>query len=195
MVTSASTPATTAPDTSQTTTTSTTSPTSTGISRGEIIGIVVAIVVVLIIIGVIVYFLKGRSDSSAQEGGVWGLIDDLSKPGCFADKLKQNKIYIMIIILALVVFVIFMINSSKNPNKQITEDDVNNFNQKMTEANKIAGLEPKNISSDTYSAAQKYNIYHSDNSESSDFRNRRFSESESIPQEETDLNDFYRPLL
>lgn len=82
--------------------------------------------------------LPEEAEMAALLGGFRSFFNDMNNPTVFSQKLKKNKSFAVLIILILIVFIIFLIGLSKNPNKKLTENDINNLNQKIAEAHQAA---------------------------------------------------------
>ena len=105
--------------------------------------IFVAVMIVIIILlgsGLILVFNK----EPATSGKTTTMIPILQEGGngiqSYSDKIKNNKTYIIIVVLILVLVVMLFINASKNKNRQLTEEDINQYTQQVKEARQIAGL-------------------------------------------------------
>lgn len=124
-------------------------------ARGIIIIVVIFLVLVLIVGGLIMFLLKTSETSKeavkvvgenpdilkalAVMGGFW---DSDSDGESFGDMLGRNKIWIIIIIIVLILLILFMLGASKAKDTKLTESDVNDFRQRIAEAQKIAGIAP-----------------------------------------------------
>jgi uncharacterized membrane protein len=179
-------------------------------SWGKYILIVVAVIVIIGII-IALYKVLGKKSNKKIQKTSSTKIEETTGGGYF-DEL--NKPYIILIIVALLIVIVFMINHSSSKEKQITENDVDSLNQKISEANKIAGFSPKQniieqstmlpyqqpVMSGHWPEPMSDGHYYSDQS---DFSNGPYSESEPVyykigynyGSEKNTLDDFYKPLL
>ena len=172
---------------------------------GGRIGIFILVIAIIVILGGIAaaYFKTKGNKKSVEAGLNTELADDIQEGGytdSFGNTIQKNKPYIILIVIALLLVIVFMVNRSPSAARQITESDVNNLNQTISEAHKIAGLSPQQPQTITN------NNYYSDNSDNSD--NSDYSHSQSSESEpsyypigydhrnmDNTLDDYYRPLL
>lgn len=109
--------------------------------------IFVAVMIIIVILfgaGLLVALNSSKSSPSNSLDAVF-LSDTGSKipilqEGGNGNKLFNNKIFIVLIILLIVFLIILFINSSQNKNRQLTEEDFNQYNQQVREARQIANL-------------------------------------------------------
>lgn len=93
--------------------------------------IIGAIILIMIIGGVGYYFYKKNSSQSG------GFAKNMYGGDC------SNPTYLIIVILIILLLVGIFLNFSKNKDKPMTEDDVNDINQKYVEAKIIAEMKEK----------------------------------------------------
>ncbi|XWV24861.1 hypothetical protein QJ856_gp0922 [Tupanvirus deep ocean] len=197
-------------------------------------GKVIVVLVVLVVVFGIGYWLFSRSRKNKNKTGSnvdmddMGSDEDLSQDGGFLNlfidsgsinaKIQRNKPYIILIIVVLLVLVVFIVNRSGTPEKQITENDVNNLSQTINEAQKIAGLAPsqpsrpqtpqeivvyqqlpsQRLQSPQLQSPQIYSPHLSDTRYSESpiqSENNFYQIGYNYAGEENTLDDFYKPLL
>ncbi|XWV26109.1 myristoylated membrane protein [Tupanvirus soda lake] len=201
-------------------------------SFGKVIVVIVVIVVLFVVIGVGYRFYsnskKNKNTGSNIDTDDTGTDDDLTQDGGFLSlfidsgslnaKIQRNKPYIILIIVVLLVLVVFIVNRSDTPEKQITENDVNNLSQTINEAQIIAGLAPvqpsrpqtpqepivyqqlqsPQLQSPQLQSPQIYSPHISDTRYSESpvqSENNFYQIGYNYAGEENSLDDFYKPLL
>jgi flagellar basal body-associated protein FliL len=169
---------------------------------GGIITVIVIIIVLAVVAGVAFYFLRGKKGSGTTTastsqmtaadalllGGFRNFFNDINNPVSFNDKLKKNSSFVVLIILILIVLIVFLMSSCKKSNKQLTDNDIGNLNQTITEAHQIADFNSKpNVS--------KINYYDQPNHINYDSESLRTYNRQQNYGGDSSLNDFYKTLV
>ena len=147
-----------------------------GLGRiGSIIIIIIVVIVILVIVILLIKFL-GSSKSVNP--------DAIELAELAGGSYDSNKPYIILIVVILLIVVVFMVNQSSTDNKQITDVDLSNFNQKVNEAKEIAGISDLSTSSSRASPGFVPNTEPTFIPSGYEFNNN-------ISQ----LDDYYKPLI
>lgn len=173
------------------------------------IGIIVLIALSIIIGGIVAITKASKSGKTSdydmyasgeyQDGGVYSTSDS----GNLMDMIKKNKTVIILVILGLLFIGLILFASRNTADKGITltDDDLNDFQSRLSEVKQIAGLQSSQSSpyqSPTQSAMQS-----PWQSESSPLRGQ-FTYPPTLPigdnrvsnaSGQTTLDDYYRPLI
>lgn len=130
---------------------------------------------------------KGEGEEKKMNGGFLNFFNDMNNPTSFNKKINKNISYAILIVLIVLVIVVYIIGTCKDPDKQLTNNDLANLNQKISEAQHVAGIYPKNnISSSTID----YHYQHNPNTNSCQTELPKQS-----CEKENMLDNFYKPLL
>jgi flagellar basal body-associated protein FliL len=180
-----------------------------------LLGALVFIIVVAIIALIVYKKMKNKGGESYGEvvessGGMFGGLSNIfNDPNSFNNNLKKNKCLMVLIIIILLLIVVLIVALSKSNNKQITDQDFNTLGQKISDAQRIAGLTSEkfrnqaqyipsnirsNITSDNQSNYSMSDGYNSVNSPISSQRHLNSPNYNSFEEDNT-LDDFYKPLL
>ncbi len=166
---------------------------------------VVVLIIILIVGGLFAYKHFTKNGDYMEGEMVGGIMDMINDPQMLNDSIKKNKSVIILLILVLLIIVVFIVAKSNNSNKQLTEMDFDALNNKISEAQKIAGFENQKSNTRLAPVLSEHmsDNYYSDNyySDNSPFLSSPLSDHNNFvndynaPQKEDTLDDFYRPLL
>lgn len=163
------------------------------------LGSIIIIIVALIIVALIAFFLLrgGGNKSGAEAPTDLGGIDPADLTGGFnstdfGNVMKKYKPYIILLIIALAILVIYLITRSK-PVEKFTQTDIKKLNEKISQAKDIAGL---NSQTSQYTDSDRGFLTDATVSDQINLP----SESNIYPlgyefDEEPTLDDYYQPLL
>lgn len=149
-----------------------------------------------------------QTKKKKQNGGIWDFFSDINNPDTFTMKLKKNKSGMVLLVIIVVIFILFLIGFSKNNNKELTDDDINRFNQTVAEAQQIVRSPPPRYHSSPLQKALSDSVWSTTVSDigptnspthasSPTYKSPQYQNPYYGGQDEDDtgLDEFYKPLI